>query len=609
MSSCDISLASPEDIKAMNSLLSVTEELLFSFPLPLELTTKYEAMKKKVASKLGIQHNSSKIWKMQREAYEKHKLHKKETGVQVDSCKDSVNQLRIFDVEETTNVLCLELLSRLEVSHNTVNSYQEVCNFLVTTFRNITQKLATTLGYNPNLMTYNNQVSSVFEFEIENRHYSIQEIETECAKYSKLLRNIEKTEESFLEKLRQELQNYEVSSLELIERFQELFKHNEALIESLQSECKQLTQKSRDSYKQNQQDLQELRDQLTQEKYQVQDQHQKDIENLRLEHKTQLEELKETYALEITELKSKLQDLEYQKNTFGNHHEQEVSDLHSQIEALKSESKNLKSQIKDLENEKALVTQNLEKANSTLGLQKQKLKELENELTQKEEQIDQLNKDHKNQISTLKAKHSQELEVLTADLDQQKSLTTKLKDLENKYQSTVKFYDESIQKERQVEEDFKQELNQYKSQNQKLQAEVSECTSTLQQVEETLYSIYNKNLNLQKGWNHQEQLEQVVKSGKLNHAELFVYLEFVCVYLQRNLNDNKWLFNQVIDLSKENERLKYLKGSPVKVVTSSKNFHVHKPQVDSKQFLGLSATMKDFEKSREKLLRHFHTSR
>lgn len=63
MSSYDISLESftPNDIKAMHSLLTVTEELLFAFPLPSELVKKYETMKEKVFTKVNLANNPSKL--------------------------------------------------------------------------------------------------------------------------------------------------------------------------------------------------------------------------------------------------------------------------------------------------------------------------------------------------------------------------------------------------------------------------------------------------------------------------------------------------------------------------------------------------------------------
>ncbi|CAG9327082.1 unnamed protein product [Blepharisma stoltei] len=61
----------PSEIEGIQSLLQVAEELLFSFPLPTEIVTKYDTMRSKYFQKLGISSSSSHIWKLQRDAHAK----------------------------------------------------------------------------------------------------------------------------------------------------------------------------------------------------------------------------------------------------------------------------------------------------------------------------------------------------------------------------------------------------------------------------------------------------------------------------------------------------------------------------------------------------------
>ena len=60
------------EVKAIEHLLSVTEELLFSFPLPEDLVQKYTQMRENAFYKANLKCNNEHIWRMQRAALSRH---------------------------------------------------------------------------------------------------------------------------------------------------------------------------------------------------------------------------------------------------------------------------------------------------------------------------------------------------------------------------------------------------------------------------------------------------------------------------------------------------------------------------------------------------------
>ena len=55
--------------KGLLQLLTISEDLLFSFPLPADIVKKYEFLRSGIFAKLDLQHDFAKAWRMQREAH------------------------------------------------------------------------------------------------------------------------------------------------------------------------------------------------------------------------------------------------------------------------------------------------------------------------------------------------------------------------------------------------------------------------------------------------------------------------------------------------------------------------------------------------------------
>lgn len=58
-----------QEPKGLIQLLTITEDLLFSFPLPADIVKKYEFLRSGIFTKLDLQHDFAKAWRMQREAH------------------------------------------------------------------------------------------------------------------------------------------------------------------------------------------------------------------------------------------------------------------------------------------------------------------------------------------------------------------------------------------------------------------------------------------------------------------------------------------------------------------------------------------------------------
>lgn len=63
--------SSLNETRCLNTLIEVTEDLLFSFPLPPDIVYKYESVKKRTYQQIGLECSTHKIWQLQREAIAK----------------------------------------------------------------------------------------------------------------------------------------------------------------------------------------------------------------------------------------------------------------------------------------------------------------------------------------------------------------------------------------------------------------------------------------------------------------------------------------------------------------------------------------------------------
>ena len=106
--------------KPLLMLLNVAEELLFSYPIPEELVSKYEKMRTKVFSKLKIIQSSLPL--------------SSELNTNQSSKKLILQQTSLMDSEK---IIKLELFSLLQTSQNITESYSQALSANILTLKNI----------------------------------------------------------------------------------------------------------------------------------------------------------------------------------------------------------------------------------------------------------------------------------------------------------------------------------------------------------------------------------------------------------------------------------------------------------------------------------------
>ena len=106
--------------KPLLMLLNVAEELLFSYPIPEELVSKYEKMRTKVFSKLKIIQSSLPL--------------SSELNTNQSSKKLILHQTSLMDSEK---IIKLELFSLLQTSQNITESYSQALSANILTLKNI----------------------------------------------------------------------------------------------------------------------------------------------------------------------------------------------------------------------------------------------------------------------------------------------------------------------------------------------------------------------------------------------------------------------------------------------------------------------------------------
>lgn len=118
-------MVSNPDIESLVSLLKVAEELLFSFPLPQEMVTKYEMIRGKTLSKCHIPNNSSHIKRLQLDAHSKQeKDSSRIINISALDIKDPYAQSKL---QQFSNFI-QKLLSSLERCIKVFNQANNICD-------------------------------------------------------------------------------------------------------------------------------------------------------------------------------------------------------------------------------------------------------------------------------------------------------------------------------------------------------------------------------------------------------------------------------------------------------------------------------------------------
>lgn len=146
--------------KPLLKLLSLAEELLFSFPLPPEVVRKYEDLRRVAFTKVGLVSNAAPLWKLQRQAHipsaSASAAETCATQTDLQSCfaAEPLRAEAFFELQVTSaaRVRYLELLDVLEATYALLSRQQEQMNGCLLLQVQVGAKLYSATGKNDQVL-------------------------------------------------------------------------------------------------------------------------------------------------------------------------------------------------------------------------------------------------------------------------------------------------------------------------------------------------------------------------------------------------------------------------------------------------------------------------
>jgi len=146
--------------KPLLKLLSLAEELLFSFPLPSEVVRKYEDLRRVAFSKVNLVSNAAPLWKLQRQAHIPSVLasatetRAAQTDLQSCSTAEPLREEAFLELQATSaaRVRYLELLDVLETTYALLSKQQVQMNGCLLMQVQVGAKLYSAAGKNDQML-------------------------------------------------------------------------------------------------------------------------------------------------------------------------------------------------------------------------------------------------------------------------------------------------------------------------------------------------------------------------------------------------------------------------------------------------------------------------
>lgn len=584
--------------KPLLVLLNTAEELLFSYPIPLDLIEKYEKLRKKVFVKLKI----------------------KSTSLAIPSANILVSRQNLLpqsstDTDPSQNILKLELLSLLQFSQNTTESYLQTLCLCILSTSNVHNNIAEAIDYPEKiemglankiiqdtipLLSNDDMDIDKYRQNIRNQYDALKEFknliidcDTKVLNLLKIFKIQQKkgteSEIHYNEEInRLNETQYKNKILEYENKLKDLTsaKKTEKKIwvnreESLLSEIEELKasiKKMSEDYKNYELNLQEnikLKDQII------------SIELLLAAKTGQI--------AETTELIKNL--------------EQKVLKQKNQINELECKSHIQEKDYKDIKNNLENKIFSIQTENQTLHQSLYKQEQYLNNST--EEYILELKQAHQEEIQSIQQKNDKKVQAL-----QQKIQDLSAEKLESEDQSKkiikslqldlLKFKERPPSQDN-TSKDLKSLFDELSEKDliiNKLETTLEDNLNSLSYINEIISPVYYNYAHLQKDWSEQELSHQIMKKIGEDNLEIFIYAHFAVFFLEKTLRDKQWLFKKLEEVYSET---KMHKTTSVGSLTSPSSLRDREFFTQIwKDIKETTEALKKFEKSRENLIIHFN---
>jgi hypothetical protein len=530
---------------------------------------KYEYVKDRAYSSMGIQHSPSKIWKMQRDAHSKQKTTKIDSFVQTASLPEPQSQpqptqdFKLKELEETTNLIRYELLSRLESSHHLISGHQNLISYSIDSLTYLCNRTKGLLeDVEPEQAPEFKSVTHV-KAMLDRQSLNIQELEKRHASDVEKYKELEQRESMNYGDLQQELLYRETEFVMVLGRLEEVLINQESIIQQLQNEVRGISLRAELEIQEKYEQMKKATEKHYEEKQVLQDKLVKETEETKKSSSYIIEDTKKAMHREIALLSKERDRLQ-----------NELSQADQLLEETRHRSKQ----------EVAEVKKRYQQEIDHIKLEFQKEKE---DLEQKlKVSIGQLNSAERMLRERELALRDKERVVL----DKDRIIQERDRELEEALQYKEENYSRKLQE---THSDYQRRINETHTEYQKrMQDAIDDYSRKLKSLEEA----YQKKLN-------------ETYALETEQKELLSKLEDLESQLEKANTDNAWLVERLTEFGRENDYLKSQVSTPVKQVpvpVPIKNDQLYKKVWQD--IKGTSQALKQFEEARDRLVQHFHTS-
>jgi hypothetical protein len=566
-------------IKKLVDLLIVAEEMLFSFPVPVDLRSKYERMRGETFTKLRIRNNGIPMTPA---------LFEEEKG------KASLNKIVI-----------LELLNSIQQSFLLIEAFEEELSFKTVTLKNFFNSLAV----NPEKIDLKSARARKSEdFTL----WSNLEFDEQLEKIKEKLNE----KKSDLNEIKMESESIEKTLMERVNRLKNSVfeERNEPNVKDFQEEYKKLNEKFQNLSK----ELEKTKknQEIMKDEYEAKLKSLKDeVKFVKLEESnTKFKENTEKHEkvlIELVTLKQKQADLEISlsKSLSKSESLQETNNqLSSSNHLLKEKIASLKAALKKSSDSEKDLEKTLEYERSTFELHLSSFqKELFNQQTSlkqvQEENLSNLSDLHKQELQETILKFEATLQTLNSEITHYKK---QLSQTEESSKQMIKSLQLELFKSKELlsqqYEKFSEHSKSIPSESLlfKLETRVISMQNCLKHIAELLHPIYLSYSSHQQDWDEEFTLKSLLKVDQ-EHAEILILSEFSVFLLEKTLKDKAWLITKL-----EEMQSKIAKTNSVGTLASPSSFRdkglYRQIWQDVKE---TSLVLEKFERCRENLLSQF----
>ena len=584
----------------LNSLLIQIEELIFSVPFPEESLKRYEKLRNEIYSQIGIT-SSSKVWKLQRETYNKALTTKKEAFTQINMYVETekMYKLQIAEVEQKIESIKWETIQKIQNGHKIIEDYQYLSSIMLGFIENYTILIGNILGIDTIKKTPEKhfEEGNSFNIDYENDYESILEdlknFQTlEYNQMSDLSNEFKLKEHDFLnyfDLLQNELKQKDKKCIEIEVISQEENEKNQLEIQNLKNKIKNyeelLKQKNEDFKKESQKEIKKIMKENKIVEENLIKKHQNDIQSCFLEKEKANKKLmqaledheksQENYISIINNLRVEIQEISSEKLLLINKVERNSSDVNE-----------LKLQIEDLQS--IIKREKIQK--ESFEVENYKLKNL---LNQTHEQLDYETESMKNTYKKMIEKLSSEGQD---EVKKFENMVYHLEDeLEEKNKNIAKLY-LNIDQLSLEKSDYFEMLSEKGKELEESFIKYHKLEDALNHLEHELDKYKQQFQNIQE---LSKKYYCLIKSK--SNISIDDYFTELISCIPQLLSDKEWLIRKISDLSSTNENLKQSRIINYPEVSRQKN---------TKEFYNSSINsfkvLKVFEKSRSELINKFN---